>query len=196
MSQKISIKVIINHCFSSGDYEYQYVKECCDISSNKKVSNKKLANVKSRSETGPKKVITVHKEDFDVFQALDMDSFAVLNSRRRYLSETNDDYGQQMPNYTKKTYLSTTPPIIPPHLLHFMLNKKPVRKVSSEHPELLPKPCHTLLNHLYAMSMKEGVMTLSSTQRYRKKYVTTIFYRPISKPSWYLLCNLFSIVMK
>ena len=77
MSEQISIKVIIIHCFSSGDYEYQYVKECCDISSNKKVSNKKLANVKSGSETGPKKVISVHKEDFDVFQALDMDSFAI-----------------------------------------------------------------------------------------------------------------------
>ena len=158
-------------------------------------------------EIGPKSILSVRKEDYDVFQALDMDSFVVDKSRKRYSSITDDpeetssdkqhslqeanEYGQKIPTYSKKEYDSKSPPILPPHLVHYMLNKKPVRgqfsgadcQASSEYPAinyefLLPKPCHTLLNHLYAMVMKEGVMTLSTTQRYRKKYVTTVFYRP------------------
>ena len=172
--------------------------EPSDTLSNKNVSNKKSTNNKSRIDADTKKVISIRKEDYDVFLALDMDSFTVSNSRKRRNSKQTaerenrinpvcsssegNEYGQKIPLYTKKKHLPTSPPIIPPHLLHFMLNKKPLRKSSSEYPELLPKPCHTLLNHLYAMQMKDGIMTLSSTQRYRKKYVTTIFYRPVSKP--------------
>ena len=131
-------------------------------------------------------------------QALDMDSFVVSSSRRRFSSLTTDDeedstvkyarsileansYGQKIPSYSKQKYLSKNPPIIPPHLIHYMLNKKPVRSMHTHinYEHLLPKPCHTWLNHLYAMSLKEDMMTLSTTQRYRQKYVTTIFYRPI-----------------
>jgi 5'-AMP-activated protein kinase regulatory beta subunit len=36
-----------------------------------------------------------------------------------------------------------------------------------------------MLNHLYALSIKDGVMVLSSTQRFRKKYVTTLLYKPM-----------------
>merc|ERR1712032_575374 len=46
-------------------------------------------------------------------------------------------------------------------------------------PTLLPEPNHVMINHLYAMSIKDGVMVISSTQRFRKKYVTTILYKPI-----------------
>lgn len=44
---------------------------------------------------------------------------------------------------------------------------------------MLPEPNHVMINHLYAMSIKDGVMVISSTQRFRKKYVTTILYKPI-----------------
>ena len=138
----------------------------------------------------------VQRNDYDVFQALDMDNFDVLKNKRdqnkkapsnfpftdRIDPDMDDGFSQNVPKYSRKVYLSRAPPIIPPHLLHFMLNKKPIRKVSSEYPELLPKPCHTLLNHLYAMPMKDGVMTLSSTQRYRQKFVTTIMYCPVTDP--------------
>ena len=138
----------------------------------------------------------VQRNDYDVFQALDMDNFDVLKNKRdqnkkapsnfpfteRIDPDMDDGFSQNVPKYSRKVYLSRAPPIIPPHLLHFMLNKKPIRKVSSEYPELLPKPCHTLLNHLYAMPMKDGVMTLSSTQRYRQKFVTTIMYCPVADP--------------
>ena len=170
------------------------------------MGNKKKSKNKPRYEIGPKKVINVRKEDYNVFQALDMDSFVVAESRRRIHSATTDDeetvdksnvqsyfdakdYGQKVPSYSKKKYLSKNPPIIPPHLLHYMLNKKPERQINpcnmGKYPavnygHLLPKPCHTLLNHLYAESMKDDIMTLSTTQRYRQKSVTTIFYRPVS----------------
>ena len=37
-----------------------------------------------------------------------------------------------------------------------------------------------MLNHLYALSIRDGVMVLSATHRYRKKYVTTLLYKPIN----------------
>uniref|UniRef100_A0A3Q3WK22 Association with the SNF1 complex (ASC) domain-containing protein n=1 Tax=Mola mola TaxID=94237 RepID=A0A3Q3WK22_MOLML len=46
-------------------------------------------------------------------------------------------------------------------------------------PALLPEPNHVMLNHLYALSIKDGVMVLSATHRYKKKYVTSLLYKPI-----------------
>lgn len=56
------------------------------------------------------------------------------------------------------------------HRLYFILQCEPT---------LLPEPNHVMLNHLYALSIKDGVMVLSATHRYRKKYVTTLLYKPI-----------------
>ena len=154
------------------------------------MSKKMPATLKSNLiQVDSKKVMKVHKHNYDVFQALDMDSCSVSRRKGRvnsinhnlFLSE-DDGYSQNNPNFSSRRYMAKAPPIIPPHLLHFMLNKNPVRKISSEYPELLPKPCHTLLNHLYVTSMNDGVMAMSSTQRYKKKFVTTIFYRPIPDP--------------
>nr|4EAK_B Chain B, 5'-AMP-activated protein kinase subunit beta-1 [Rattus norvegicus]4EAL_B Chain B, 5'-AMP-activated protein kinase subunit beta-1 [Rattus norvegicus] len=68
------------------------------------------------------------------------------------------------------------PPILPPHLLQVILNKD--TGISCD-PALLPEPNHVMLNHLYALSIKDGVMVLSATHRYKKKYVTTLLYKPI-----------------
>ncbi|CAB4068042.1 PRKAB [Lepeophtheirus salmonis] len=72
--------------------------------------------------------------------------------------------------------LRSGPPILPPHLLHVLLNKD--TPLSCE-PTLLPEPHHVMINHLYALSIKDGVLVLSSTQRFRKKYVTTLLYKPM-----------------
>ncbi|CAG01037.1 unnamed protein product [Tetraodon nigroviridis] len=69
-----------------------------------------------------------------------------------------------------------SPPILPPHLLQVILNKD--TGISCD-PALLPEPNHVMLNHLYALSIKDGVMVLSATHRYKKKYVTTLLYKPI-----------------
>uniref|UniRef100_A0AC34GW00 Association with the SNF1 complex (ASC) domain-containing protein n=1 Tax=Panagrolaimus sp. ES5 TaxID=591445 RepID=A0AC34GW00_9BILA len=70
-----------------------------------------------------------------------------------------------------------SPPVLPPHLLQVILNKDtPVHC----DPNVLPEPNHVMLNHLYALSIKDGVMVLSATHRHRKKYVTTLLYKPIN----------------
>merc|ERR1711963_976072 len=71
---------------------------------------------------------------------------------------------------------SSGPPILPPHLLQVILNKD--TPMSCE-PTLLPEPNHVMLNHLYALSIKDGVMVLSTTQRFKKKYITTLLYKPM-----------------
>ncbi len=44
---------------------------------------------------------------------------------------------------------------------------------------LLPEPSHVSLHHLYAQSIRDNMLVLSSTSRYRKKCVTTILYKPL-----------------
>ncbi|KAI9313755.1 hypothetical protein BX666DRAFT_2029930 [Dichotomocladium elegans] len=68
------------------------------------------------------------------------------------------------------------PPSLPPHLEKVLLNSQ---AVSEEDNSVLPEPNHVTLNHLYASSIKDNVMALSTTTRYRKKYVTTMYYRPV-----------------
>ncbi len=46
-------------------------------------------------------------------------------------------------------------------------------------PVLLPEPSHVTLDHLYAQSIRDDMLVLASTARYRKKCVTVVLYRPI-----------------
>ncbi|XP_063908687.1 5'-AMP-activated protein kinase subunit beta-1-like [Zophobas morio] len=115
-------------------------------------------------------LITVKKSDFEVFQALDKDSETVNNA-----DPSQKEFSQEIPA-NKPWEKVTGPPILPPHLLQVILNKD--TPLSCE-PTLLPEPNHVMLNHLYALSIKDGVMVLSATHRYRKKYVTTLLYKPI-----------------
>ena len=85
----------------------------------------------------------------------------------------NIDFKQVIPDldeYTKE------PPSLPPHLRLIILNKPP----PSADPMTLPEPQHVSLNHLYCTAIKDGMMVLGATQRYRKKYVTIVFYSVMS----------------
>lgn len=123
-------------------------------------------------------VVEVSRSDFEVFDALAMDS-SVTDSKgsltSTFSSSPPGTYIQEIPN--KKPYESSAgPPVLPPHLMQVILNRDiPV----TYEPTLLPEPNHVMLNHLYALSIKDGVMVLSATHRYRKKYVTTLMYKPI-----------------
>ncbi|XP_066252865.1 5'-AMP-activated protein kinase subunit beta-1 isoform X2 [Euwallacea similis] len=112
--------------------------------------------------------ITVKKSDFEVFQALAKDQESAKEDQQK-------EFTQEIPVY-KPWEKNSGPPILPPHLLQVILNKD--TPLSCE-PTLLPEPNHVMLNHLYALSIKDGVMVLSATHRYRKKYVTTLLYKPI-----------------
>ncbi|KAJ3073450.1 Protein kinase, AMP-activated, beta [Podochytrium sp. JEL0797] len=74
---------------------------------------------------------------------------------------------------------TTAPPLLPPHLEKVFLNA-PVPVTSHRDDNLiLPVPSSVTLNHLYACSIRDGVMALSTTTRYKQKYVTTILYKPV-----------------
>lgn len=131
-------------------------------------------NPTKTNEMGSKNnYITIQQDDFDAFSALDMDSKAAKAGHRKY--PESDEWAQEVPSLHMFENRSG-PPILPPHLLQVILNKD--TPLSCE-PTLLPEPNHVMINHLYALSIKDGVMVLSSTQRYRKKYVTTLLYKPI-----------------
>jgi 5'-AMP-activated protein kinase regulatory beta subunit len=64
------------------------------------------------------------------------------------------------------------PPALPPHLRHIILNK-PSPTID---PQALPVPQYVSLNHLYCTAIKDGLMVLGATQRYKEKYFTVVFY--------------------
>ncbi|KKY14996.1 putative snf1 kinase complex beta-subunit gal83 [Phaeomoniella chlamydospora] len=115
-------------------------------------------------------------------------------SRRRSLDEEevlDSDYRQLVPQAlvdidresdseernTAATILSEGqgPPTLPLFLGKSILNGVlPMKDDAS----VLTLPNHTVLNHLATSSIKNGVLATSVTTRYKKKYVTTIMYKP------------------
>lgn len=80
-----------------------------------------------------------------------------------------EEFSQVIPDideYTKE------PLPLPPHLRHIILNKH----VPSENPLALPVPQLVSLNHLYCTAIKDELIVLGSTQRYKEKFFTVVFY--------------------
>ncbi|KAG8846905.1 hypothetical protein FRB96_001750 [Tulasnella sp. 330] len=44
---------------------------------------------------------------------------------------------------------------------------------------VLPVPNHVVLNHLGTSAIKNGVLAVGTTTRYHRKYISTIYYKPI-----------------
>ncbi|XP_065349101.1 5'-AMP-activated protein kinase subunit beta-1 isoform X2 [Cloeon dipterum] len=148
-----------------GEHEYKFLVD----GEWKHDSGKTITtNSKEGKEGSKTNLVYVKHSDFEVFEALAIDSEASE-------SHTQSEYSQDIP-VNKPWEKVPSPPVLPPHLLQVILNKD--TPLSCE-PTLLPEPNHVMLNHLYALSIKDGVMVLSATHRYRKKYVTTLLYKPI-----------------
>ena len=81
----------------------------------------------------------------------------------------DDQMGQEMPS--REDY-GQEPPYLPPQLRHIILN----HTAPEVHGVHLPIPQHVTLNHLYCTAIKDGLMVLSVTTRYKEKFVTTITY--------------------
>jgi 5'-AMP-activated protein kinase regulatory beta subunit len=47
---------------------------------------------------------------------------------------------------------------------------------NEKHPLILPVPQHVAVDHLYCTAIKDGMMVLGVTQRFRMKFVTTVYY--------------------
>lgn len=125
-------------------------------------------------------IVEVKESDFEVFEALETDSKkgrAKKEHHESYQSGSPPDSEYCQDPVNRRSYdTSVGPPILPPHLRDIILNQDvPV----GYEPNLLPEPTHVSLNHMYALSIKDSVMVLSSTHRFRKKYVTTLLYRPL-----------------
>jgi hypothetical protein len=87
------------------------------------------------------------------------------------IDKEDELFKQTMPDldeYTKE------PSPLPPHLRHIILNKAP----SLTNTAALPVPQHVALNHLYCTAIKDDMMVLGVTQRYKTKFVTTVYYSP------------------
>ncbi|KAK4127489.1 carbohydrate-binding module family 48 protein [Parathielavia appendiculata] len=67
------------------------------------------------------------------------------------------------------------PPALPGFLSKPILNAASLRKDDNS---VLSQPNHTVLNHLATSSIKNNVLAVSATTRYKSKYVTTIMYKP------------------
>ncbi|KAI8804373.1 5'-AMP-activated protein kinase beta subunit, interation domain-containing protein [Cladochytrium replicatum] len=93
-------------------------------------------------------------------------------------SPSHPRHHQRTPSSEKQQYIlpSEPPPQLPAHLEKVLLNSN---QVSVEDPSLLPVPNHVSLNHLYACSIRDGVLALATTTRYKKKYVTAVLYKPV-----------------
>ncbi|KAL2170095.1 hypothetical protein VTG60DRAFT_5190 [Thermothelomyces hinnuleus] len=68
-----------------------------------------------------------------------------------------------------------SPPGLPGFLSKPILNAATQRKDDNS---VLTQPNHTVLNHLATSSIKNNVLAVSATTRYKSKYVTTIMYKP------------------
>jgi hypothetical protein len=92
-----------------------------------------------------------------------------------YLRSLHDTSGSQ-PTATQKQ-----PPTLPSMLDKTVLNAPPETPLlgNNRMMEELPIPNQVTINHLFALSIKDGVMGLATTKRYRKKYTTVILYRPV-----------------
>ncbi|ETW02119.1 hypothetical protein H310_05711 [Aphanomyces invadans] len=115
---------------------------------------------------------TVADVDGNINNYVDVSDFTSLADVELDKPDNDNDttvYGRFIPDldeYTKE------PPPLPPHLRHIILNKAP----PSVDCRLLPVPQHVALNHLYCTAIKDGMMVLGLTQRYKQKFVTTVYY--------------------
>lgn len=104
-------------------------------------------------------------------------SNVIPNELLQLASMLNENNGKELDDQQKKSILEwekkqPQPPTLPPHLDKVLLNSQ---TVSEEDNSVLHEPNHVTLNHLYACSIKDNVMALATTSRYRKKVKASSF---------------------
>lgn len=103
----------------------------------------------------------------------------------------NDQKDSEELQQQKKTLLEwekkqPQPPGLPPHLEKVLLNS---HTVSEEDNSVLHEPNHVTLNHLYACSIKDNVMALATTSRYRKKVSQRYSRHMSAQLTLFSVCN-------
>ncbi|KAK2069607.1 hypothetical protein P8C59_004169 [Phyllachora maydis] len=125
----------------------------------------------------------------------DLDTAAEGEAKRPHFREVppNDMFSYSIPSYLQdfdqpedsQPYSSAlsaieklpNPPTLPSFLGKPILNHATLIKDDNS---VLNMPNHTVLNHLMTSSIKNNILAVSGTTRYKDKYVTTIVYKPTS----------------
>lgn len=82
------------------------------------------------------------------------------------------------------------PPMLPRQLERVVLNAQPPQITSSntatvphggtlDDNSVLPIPNHVTLRHLTASAIRGGVLAVGTTTRYRRKFISTVYYTSI-----------------
>ncbi|GAA5834280.1 hypothetical protein JCM11251_000591 [Rhodosporidiobolus azoricus] len=77
---------------------------------------------------------------------------------------------------------------VPPPTLPAQLEKGPlnhaayVTQGSGDDNSILPKPDHSVINHLAASPIKGGFLSVGVTTRYKRKFVTIVYYKALDSP--------------
>lgn len=105
------------------------------------------------------------------------DGLDELETEPQHIDSDKSTYGQIIPVYLEnRADKLESPPNLPAQLNKVLLNS---RSIQSQDAHILPIPKSSSLNHLYASSIRDGVMAVGTTMRYRQKYVTTVYYKPV-----------------
>ena len=112
-----------------GDHEYKFMVDGAWITDSNAPTIENNAGFKNN-------IIHVQKEDFDAFEALDMDLATVTKAQSHKAAKANSVrpqtcFGQEMPHIVPPAGIPISgearsqagPPILPPHLLQVILNK-------------------------------------------------------------------------
>ncbi|PSS06464.1 SNF1-related protein kinase regulatory subunit beta-2 like [Actinidia chinensis var. chinensis] len=122
-----------------------------------------------------------HDDSGNIFHVLDLQDF---------VPEVLDNFfGSESPSSPVSTYNNSTfriedfnekLPELPPLLQQSPLDQSSAFRDSHES---LEKPLAAVLNHLYIQKVRTGqpLVALSSTHRFRTKYVTAVLYKPLKK---------------
>eukprot|EP00056_Hartaetosiga_gracilis_P003221 m.61058 g.61058 ORF g.61058 m.61058 type:complete len:293 (+) comp11375_c1_seq1:44-922(+) len=150
-----------------GKYEYKYLVDGeWKVDANAPVVTNQLNSLNNLLDVQGTKNVIPYTNDSVTFEC---DDNGDSNSGR---ASPEGEYGQQVPDVW-----NSKPPRLPPHLLKVTLNAEP----ENNDPTQLPIPNHVMLNHLYALSIKDNVIVLGSSSRYKKKFVTTVVYKPMDR---------------
>jgi len=100
---------------------------------------------------------------------------APLNNQDYILDDSQ--YGNFSPDPEDPQWYAKEPPSLPPHLRHIILNTPLNNECMTA--KSMQTPQQVTLNHLYCSAIKENLMVLGVTQRYREKFCTIVFYSPL-----------------
>ncbi|GAA6004686.1 hypothetical protein JCM11491_002195 [Sporobolomyces phaffii] len=106
--------------------------------------------------------------------------------------QVESDWLAQNPNPTHSTPGPIYPPQpvsagVPPPTLPAQLEKGPLNHAayvtmgSGDDNSILPKPDHSVINHLAASPIKGGFLSVGVTTRYKRKFVTIVYYKALAR---------------